>query len=130
MSLLGSDTDCLRERGVPHEISSEANMTCIVLPGWLLPRGYDHAQADLLVRLPAGYPDVAPDMWWFCPAVRLADGRAILATEVMEQHLGRTWQRWSRHFDAGQWNSGIDGLESYLALINRELERCAVGSAA
>ena len=33
------------------------------------------------------------------------------------------WQRWSRHFSHGQWRPGIDGLESYLALIRRDLER-------
>jgi hypothetical protein len=64
-------------------------------------------------------------MWWFNPAIRLADGRAVAATEVMEQHLGRPWQRWSRHFNSGQWRSGIDSLESFLALIRKELERCA-----
>jgi hypothetical protein len=37
--------------------------------------------------------------------------------------VGRSWQRWSRHFAAGQWQSGIDGLESFLALVRRELER-------
>jgi hypothetical protein len=63
-------------------------------------------------------------MWWFDPAIRLQDGRAVRATEVTEHHVGRTWQRWSRHFNAGQWRSGVDSLESYLALISRELERC------
>ncbi len=65
-----------------------------------------------------------PDMWWFSPAIRLADGRTVQATEVIERHLGKDWQRWSRHFNAGQWRSGIDSLESFLALIRRELERC------
>jgi E2/UBC family protein E len=62
-------------------------------------------------------------MWWFCPGIKLADGRAAQATEAIERHLGRDWQRWSRHFQAGQWRSGIDGLESYLALIRQELGR-------
>jgi hypothetical protein len=62
-------------------------------------------------------------MWWFSPPLRFADGRVIPATESMETHLGRQWQRWSRHFNPGQWNSGIDGLESYIALIRRELQR-------
>ena len=100
-------------------------MTCVVLPGYILPSGYDRAASDLLLRLQPGFPDVPPDMWWFYPAIRRADGRAIPATEVIERHLGRDWQRWSRHFNAGQWRSGVDSLESFLALIRRELERCA-----
>jgi hypothetical protein len=62
-------------------------------------------------------------MWWFDPPVRLADGTALPATEVMQPMLNRNWQRWSRHFANGQWQSGVDGLESYLALIRRDLER-------
>jgi hypothetical protein len=68
-------------------------------------------------------------MWWFDPPVRRVDGLDIPATQVVEQHVGRSWQRWSRHFSAGQWQSGIDGLESYLALIQREVLQCVpVGS--
>jgi hypothetical protein len=100
-------------------------MTCVVFPGWALPPGYDRASADLLVRLPAGYPDLPPDMWWFDPAVKLPNGSTPPATQATEGYLGRQWQRWSRHFQAGQWKSGIDGLESYLALIRQELLRCA-----
>ncbi len=119
-----SDMTCLAERGIEYKVEVEANMTCVVLPRYRLPPGYDPEQADLLLRLNPGFPDVQPDMWWFNPGVRLRDGRVIKATEVTEHHLGQTWQRWSRHFNAGQWQSGIDCLESYLALIRRELERC------
>jgi hypothetical protein len=62
-------------------------------------------------------------MWWFDPPVRRADGQQIPATDAIEHHLGRSWQRWSRHLATGQWRSGVDGLESFLALVRRELER-------
>ncbi len=123
MSLPDSDAEYLTERGVVYEVASEAGMTCVVISKWPLPAGFDHDASDLLILLSAGYPDVRPDMWWFDPPVRLADGRAITATEVVERHLGRSWQRWSRHFTDGQWQSGIDGLESYVALIRSDLER-------
>lgn len=125
MAIPQSDMTCLDERGIKYSIVLEANMTCIVIRGYVLPAGYDRAQADLLLRLMAGFPDVPPDMWWFDPAIRRSDGRIVQATEVMEHHLGRTWQRWSRHFQPGQWRSGIDSLEGFLALIRKELERCA-----
>lgn len=121
--LPASDASYLRERAPNHVVSAEANMTCVLIPDYPLPKGYDRSHADLLLRLSAGYPDVAPDMWWFDPPVRRADGQTIRATEVTEHHLGRSWQRWSRHFTPGQWKSGIDSLESYLALLRRELER-------
>ena len=123
MSLPADDRVYLEGRGQAYEVVSEANMICVVLPSFALPAGYDRSQSDLLLRLSPGYPDVPPDMWWFAPPVKLADGRPIPATDCTEQHLGRTWQRWSRHFNGGQWRSGIDCLESFLALIRKELQR-------
>ena len=130
MPLLPADTAILDDRGLAYQVTDDAGMTCVVISGWSLPDGYDRDESDLLIRLPAGFPDVAPDMWWFDPPVRQSDGSAPPATEAVEVHLQRSWQRWSRHFDAGQWQSGIDGLQSYLALITHELVRCALGSAA
>src|SRR5260370_17729254 len=121
MPLPQSDITCLAERGVQYSVSTEANMTCVVIPGYALPPGYNRAQSDLLLRLSPGFPDVPPDMWWFDPAIRLADGRVVQATEVTEHHFGRTWQRWSRHFNAGQWRSCTHTLPSFLPLIPKQL---------
>jgi len=125
--LPASDSSFLTELGVTHSIMSEANMTCIVLPKFPLPEGLDRHESDLLLRLSAGYPDVPPDMWWFDPPIRRANGQPIQATDVVERHLDRSWQRWSRHFQNGQWRSGVDGLRNFLALVRRELERSATG---
>ena len=126
MALPPADISCLSERGTVYHVTVDANMTCVVIPGYDLPTGYDQPNSDLLLRLSPGYPDVPPDMWWFDPPVKLADGRIVQATESREGHLGRSWQRWSRHFSPGQWKSGIDSLETFLALIRRELERCVL----
>lgn len=125
MGLPPTDTAFLADRGIPHTITVEGGMTCVVFPNWSMPPGFDRESADLLVRLPNGYPDIPPDMWWFFPLVKLANGQKAQATEAIERHVGRDWQRWSRHFQPGQWRSGIDGLESYLALIRQELARSA-----
>ena len=122
MNFPQSDIAYLNERGIANEITLESGMTCIVFPQWPLPSGFDRAAADLLVRLSPGYPDVSPDMWWFSPAVHLANGAALAATNVVEMYLGRRWQRWSRHFRRGQWQSGVDGLGSFLTLIRQDLE--------
>jgi len=118
-----NDTNYLTERSVNHSIAMESNMTCVVFPDFPLPVGFDRARSDLLLRVSAGYPDVPPDMWWFAPPIQRTDGKSIPATEVIETYLGRQWQRWSRHLPPGQWRSGIDGLESFLTLVRRELER-------
>src|SRR5689334_1731684 len=127
MALPEPDVEYLARRNLPYEMAVEAGMTCVVLQTWPLPQGLSQANADLLIRLQPGYPDLPPDMWWFSPELFLADGRRIQATEVIETYLGRRWQRWSRHFQPGQWRSGVDGMESYVTLIEREIERCVRG---
>lgn len=127
MALPACDALYLSERASQHTVASESGMICLVLPNFPLPPGFDRQQADLLLRLSPGYPDIPPDMWWFDPSVKLASGTTLPATEVRETHLGRTWQRWSRHFSQGQWRSGVDCLETFLALIQRELRREAGG---
>ena len=123
MLLPQRDIGYLNDRSASHAIATEGGMTCIVIPHWPLPIGLDHDTTDILLRLSPGYPDVPPDMWWFSPSVRLSNGQALPASDVFEMYLGRRWQRWSRHFREGQWQSGIDGLESYVALIRQDLER-------
>ena len=129
MPLLPEDIQYLAERGTPHQVVEEGGMTCLLLPSWPLPSGLSATQADVLIRLAAGYPDIPPDMWWVDPPLNGADGAEIPATQSTEQHLGRTWQRWSRHFNAGQWHPGIDRLAGFLALMEGEFRRAA-GAAA
>lgn len=124
------DHDYLQARAPSHVVSLDGGMINIVIPSFPLPAGFTLGAADLLLRLSAGYPDVPPDMWWFEPAVRRVDGQTIAATESQEAYLGRTWQRWSRHLQPGQWRSGIDSIESYLALVRKELDAAAMARAA
>lgn len=119
------DSAYLAERFPGFSQSVESNMLCVVLPGYALPGGLAPTSADLLLRLAPGYPDVPPDMWWFDPAVQRTDGQAIPNTQVTENHLGRTWQRWSRHLAPGQWRPGVDSLQTYLALVRRNLDSAA-----
>lgn len=104
-----------------YEVISEEQMISVVIYDYPLPVGYSPSKVDLLLRLPAGFPDAAPDMFWVDPAVTYADGAVPPATEVRELHHERTWQRWSRHL-AVAWRPGIDNLQTYLRLIRTDLE--------
>lgn len=125
MALPQPEIDFLDSRGQPYTVSEEASMTCVVFHSFALPSGFGVTSSDLLIRLSQGFPDVPPDMWWFSPAVNRLDGVTIPATEHVETHLGRSWQRWSRHLNAGQWQSGTDCLETFLAMIRREVQKFA-----
>ncbi len=125
-----NDQGYLDERFPGCSVTNDGGMIAVVVPGFPLPAGFTTGRADLLLRLSPGYPDVHPDMWWFEPYVVRVDGRPIPATDAREQHLGRTWQRWSRHLNPGQWRTGIDSLESYLSLVRSELKSAAQSLAA
>jgi hypothetical protein len=118
-----ADTDFLESKGYEFEATVDANMICLVIRNYGLPAGYEPRQTDLLLRLPLQFPEVAPDMFWTDPPVHYEGGVLPPATEVVEQHVGRSWQRWSRHFGASHWRAGVDDLRSYIRLIRATLDR-------
>lgn len=128
MLLPERDIGYLADRGLTYEISVDQGMTCLVVKDWPLPAGLRPGQVDLLLRLAPGYPDIQPDMWWFSPHVTCCSGQPIQATQVTERYLDRTWQRWSRHLPAGVWRCGVDGLESFFAVIRADVVACVAGA--
>lgn len=124
MTLRAADRAVLDELGRTYEVGSDGAFVTIVVSAFALPCGIQPEVSDLLLRLPPGFPDAAPDMFWLDPAVSGPGGGVIAGTESREAYLGRTWQRWSRHI-AGQWRPGIDNLGTYLAYIRRCLDQAA-----
>jgi hypothetical protein len=94
----------------------DGGMICVTIKDYPLADGLAPATNELLVRLPAGFPDVGPDMFWFAARVERVDGAPIPATDVIENYLGRSWQRWSRHIGS-RWRPGSDDLRTYMAYI-------------
>lgn len=117
------DAAHLHRLGLDFEVRVQAPMICVVVFDHPLPEGLQPDRTDLLLRLPAGFPDQAPDMFWMSPAVTAA-GRTIPGTGQTESHLGRTWQRWSRHYQAF-WRPGIDDLATVLAIVRSGLADAA-----
>lgn len=112
------DQSFLESLGYSHSVEVSDGFVNVVLADFPTP-GLDQRHVDLLLRLPIGFPDATPDMFWVAPALT-AKGAAIPGTEQIENYLGRSWQRWSRHI-GGQWRPGIDNLETYLAYVRRAL---------
>ena len=85
--------------------------------------GFSPSSTDLMIRIPPQYNMAPLDMWYCDPPIRLAaTGQFAQASEVTEAHLGRNWQRFSRHLPAGVWRPGIDGLRTFMPFIWRELQ--------
>lgn len=117
-----SDMAYLREAWPGFTVEQDgAGQVAVVLRGYQLPAGFDPRVVDLLLLVPFGYPDAALDMFWLDPLVTL-NGAAPAATSP-DQHLGKSWQRFSRHLPGGVWRPGVDDIRSYLALLATMLAR-------
>lgn len=122
--LLPDDEAYLQRKGYDYEVDEEGNFTCVVIHGYPFPEGLTPARADLLIRLPAGWPDATPDMFWCDPEIRVVrTGQHPPAASHFEEHLGRRWQRFSRHLHPGSWSGG--GLEAWMTVIASELRKAA-----
>lgn len=118
------DREYLLEKGYQFEEKIDANRNCLVIRKWQLPIGkYNFQTSDLLIILPNGYPEVRPDMWYFNPTILLApSNRPARQTQTNINFEGKVWQRWSRHYPANEWRSGIDGIHTYLKKVQTALE--------
>jgi hypothetical protein len=115
------DRRYLSDHGIEAELASEGPHIGVVLKQMHLPLGkFNHAFADILVILPPGYPDVAPDMFFCDPWLTLLSmGRYPTCADMSQPFVGRNWQRWSRH--NASWRPGIDGLHTMIKRIEHAL---------
>lgn len=116
------DMDYLREKTFEFELTSHNGEVHLILKAFELGPAYTPNHADLLVILPAGYPNANPDMFWTQPDVTLKNGSTPVQANVPQDFPSGRWQRWSRHFQNG-WRPDIDCLRTYIAAVRTELGR-------
>lgn len=113
----------LSESGIAFD-EVDGAQKAIILRAYPIPKGrYDAEQADILIVLPNGYPEVRPDMFFSLPWLKLVNGKYPKAADQPYDFNGQRWQRWSRHQD--QWRPGIDGIWTMLRRIDAALEMAA-----
>jgi len=122
MQLLEEEELYLQGKGFEFTALDRGAELHLVIHKFPLPTAYVPQNVDLLIRLPAGYPNAKPDMFWTDPWVSLASGQAPQAANVKEIYGDRPWQRWSRHWNA-KWRPGVDGIETFLGSIRNELQK-------
>src|SRR5207244_3356101 len=111
-----------KEKGYSYTATLENSFVHIVIQGFPFPTTYKPTTADLLVRLPPGYPQANPDMFWTRPDVTLLNGNFPQAAANHETYLGQPWQRWSRHWGSA-WRAGLDTLRTFVAAVQADLKR-------
>jgi hypothetical protein len=120
-----SDREYLSSKGISFEEAVSGGNKGIILKGRPLPDGrFDASAADILIMLPAGYPDVPPDMFHLLPWVKLIPANKFPnAADQPVAFGGSSWQRWSRHNP--EWRPGIDGMRTMIKRIEHALEKAA-----
>lgn len=96
--------------------------TFLIMPDYPLPEGLSPKTVQLLLKLPPGFPDAAPDMFWLSPQIRTPTGVAPQGTSI-ETVIGAPWQRFSWHLNPGAWRPGISTLRDYLRCVRSRLEK-------
>lgn len=126
---LDEDYDELEQRDLSY-VEDETNRF-FVIQNYELPSGlYQQAFCDVLVVVPANYPQAGNDMFWTYPRLTRADGKPIPnTTEVgggdSKSFDGKEFCRWSRHWNGGSsvWRPGMDGIVTILRRVECALRK-------
>lgn len=116
-----SDVDFLISKGYDFEVHQMGEGAHVIIKAFSFPL-YEPLQADMLIILPAGYPNAKLDMFWTYPDVKLKDGRWPAAAEHHQDYHGKSWQRWSRHIQR-EWRPGVDSLRTHLTMVIKEISK-------
>lgn len=112
-----ADREFLEEKGYTYDVTQTGPEVRVTIQEFPLPTPYTPRAVQLMLKLPAGYPNANPDMFWTRPDVRLAaNGAFPQAADVHEDG----WQRWSRH---STWRPAIDNLRTKVASVVAELKK-------
>lgn len=114
------DEEYLKQKQYAYELVPYPAGQYLILRNVEFPAGYVPALADLMIQIPAGYPNAPLDMFWTSPDLRLANGNWPTACEHHEIHNEVNWQRWSRHIE---WRGGIDSLRTFLPAMHKEIAK-------
>ena len=120
--LLDTDEAFLDAHFSGWESIMDAGRQWLMLPQLALPAGYSVSHVNMALEIPPTYPGAQIDMFYLHPAVTLASGTQIPATEALIPIQGNNFQRWSRHRgNAAPWQANIDNVVTHLALVESAL---------
>lgn len=119
--LLG-DVAALQALGHDVAISEEPPRFYVLISDLELPPCYEPRTTTLMMMADYQYPMSALDMFWTDPDVRRADnGSFPQNADSIEQHISRSWQRWSWHY--GGWDPSVHSVLTHLEVFFDRLAR-------
>lgn len=120
-----ADRKYLADQKLDYVEISEGAQRGVIFRSYSVPEGrLDSSSADVLILLPAGYPDTPPDMFYCEPWLKVTPNLTYPAcADVSFTFAAKNWQRWSRHNN--QWRSGKDGIWTMLKRVDCALLEAA-----
>ena len=113
------DIAFLEEKGLAYDLVAVVGEVHLVLHKFRFLK-YMPSEAEMLIRIPAGYPQAALDMFFTIPDVKLPSGAFPDRSDQHPVIGGKAWQQWSRHTN---WRAGVDSLRSFVSAVIREIDK-------
>jgi hypothetical protein len=120
-SLLSEDAEFLTDKSLRWEALIENRLQWLILYDYPVPEGYNLKSTELALQIPPAYPAAQIDMVYFFPPLVRNSGKAIRALSHQKIN-GKTFQRWSRHRNPGEWRPGLDNVATHLLLVDNWLQ--------
>lgn len=124
--LFAKDYEYLAGTGLSFEEDSDQRF--LIIRSYPLPAGVYVVNGapvdtvDVLSIIPPNYNTDGCDMFWVYPTVVRADGVAIPAVGGDDrEYQGKTFTRWSRHWNTNPWRPKVDNIQTILARIEWSL---------
>lgn len=117
-----SDREYLDEKELAYEVIPAGGELLLIIHETTFPEAYTPRTADLLIVIPAGYPNAQLDMFWTQPDVKQVSGAWPDRSDQHQDYAGKSWQRWSRHFQQA-WRPGVDCLRTFISSVRMEIAK-------
>lgn len=100
MGLFKEDEIYLNERGYNYTLSEDSTGLYLVLKDYELSPVYNQSKAEVLIKIPIGYPMLQLDMFFVKPDIRVKETNLYPPqAECKVNYIGDTWQQFSRHYE-------------------------------
>jgi hypothetical protein len=117
-SLPEQDAEYLASKCTKFEVIKNASDVHVIFHDYAFPEAYQARHSNLLIVIPAGYPNAKLDMFWTYPDVRLISGKWPTSSEDHQDFHGKNLQRWSSHINR---RSVVDSLRTFITSVQREI---------
>lgn len=122
---LTNDLEELKEIGYVFEVKEDANKVYVEFEDFTIHSDkYNLTTTPLLIFTTSLYPKANFDMFWTDEKLTLKNGNPPKNAEVIENHLGKRWRRFSYHpYNSKPWNPALDNVSSFIEHVQERFRK-------